>query len=158
MSSDTEGVRAVFDDYPAYEPFPAHLPFDRYRISGDLIFVSGHIPDAGGPKIYRGVVGDDVSLEDATAAARQACMAVISALSGAIGSLDRVVAVIRMTGYVASTPGFGDQPSVVNGASELLIEAFGPTVGRHARSAIGVASLPACAPVEIEAIFQVDWR
>ncbi|MHB1173377.1 MAG: RidA family protein [Lacisediminihabitans sp.] len=158
MKFDTPDVPAVFRDFPAYEPFPAHLPFDRFRASGDLIFVSGHIPDAGGPTIYRGIVGDDVSLEDATAAARQACRAVISALSGAIEHLDRVVAVIRMTGYVASAPGFGDQPLVVNGASELLIEAFGPTVGRHARSAIGVASLPARAPVEIEAIFQVDWR
>ena len=158
MSGETIPADGSGAGFPPYTPFPEHLPFDRFRIVGDLVFVSGHIPDAGGETIYRGLVGQDLSVEEGAAAARQACLAVISALSGAVGDLNRVASVVRLTGYVASPPGFIDQPAVINGASELLIETFGPIVGRHARSAIGVASLPAGAAVEIEAIFQARWE
>jgi enamine deaminase RidA (YjgF/YER057c/UK114 family) len=84
-------------------------------------------------------------------------MGVINALTGAVASLDQVTKVIRLTGFVACTPAFREQPQVINAASELMLEVFGPVVGRHARSALGVASLPLGAPVEVEAIFEVEW-
>ena len=95
-----------------------------------------------------------MDIETGQASARGAAEAILAALHQHLGSLDRVVRVVRLTGYVSSAPGFGDQPKVINGASDLMIAVFGDA-GRHARSAIGVAALPLGASVEVEGIFQI---
>ena len=111
-----------------------------------------------GPTVYKpshlGHLGDDVSLEDGRAAARTCAINVLAALKAELGELSRVHRVVKVTGFVASTPGFTDMPQVVNAASELFGEAFGDA-GRHARAAVGVAALPLGVPVEVEAVVEV---
>ncbi|MCU1492048.1 MAG: Endoribonuclease [Acidimicrobiaceae bacterium] len=124
------------------------------RLSGRLAFVSGQIALADNGDIATGRVGDDVSIEQARDLCRQATLSCLAQLQRRIGSLDNVSGIVKVTGYVRSAPGFEDQPAVVDGASQLLIEIFGEA-GRHARAAIGVAELPRGAPVEVELIAEV---
>lgn len=121
---------------------------------GNLLFVSGHTPTIDGRLAMRGKLGDDVSIEQGQALARIAALNCLAIVRNEIGSLDNVARIVRVTGYVASAPGFNDQPLVINGASQLLEEVFGD-IGKHARSAIGVAELPGGAPVEVEMIVAV---
>jgi enamine deaminase RidA (YjgF/YER057c/UK114 family) len=133
-------------------PVPAanYVPWAR---SGALVFVSGQISQ-GPDGLVKGVVGADMSVEDGAAAARLCAISLLSQLRAACGGdLDRVVRVVKLTAFVNSAPGFGDQPKVVNGCSDFLVAAFGDK-GRHARSAVG-ASLPFGVAVEIEGIFEV---
>jgi enamine deaminase RidA (YjgF/YER057c/UK114 family) len=102
-----------------------------------------------------GVVPSQVSLETAQNCARQCVLNALAALTGEIGSIDKVKRVVRVGCWVASAPGFGDQPKVANGASELLVEIFGDA-GRHARAAVGSVALPLNTPVEIEFLFEVS--
>lgn len=132
-------------------PVAAYVPAVR---TGDLVFVSGQVPVEGGRPTHIGHVGAEVSLEEAQAAARTCCLNGLAALKAEIGDLARVTRVVRLCVYVASAPGFTDQPRVGNGASELLQEIFGES-GRHARAAIGVAELPLGVPVEVEFLFEV---
>ena len=136
----------------APKPAGAYVPA---KISRGLIFASGQTPTVEGKNVYEGKVGKEVSEEDAYAAARLAALNCVAELHYVLGDLGRVREIIKVTGYVASAPGFGQQPRVVNGASELFQELWGEN-GRHARAAIGVAELPFDGPVEIEVIAEID--
>ena len=104
--------------------------------------------------MHRGIVGDDVDAATAAGMARAIALDLLASAAAAMGSVDAIVGVVRLTGYVRSAPGFDGQPAVVNGASDLFVDLFGEA-GRHARSAIGVSELPLGAAVEIEAILEV---
>jgi enamine deaminase RidA (YjgF/YER057c/UK114 family) len=132
-------------------PVAAYVPTVR---TGDLVYVSGQVPTADGKPTHLGHLGGDVDLEDGRAAARTCAINLIAALKAELGELSRVRRVVKVTGFVASAPGFTDHPKVINAASELLGEAFGEA-GRHARAAVGVAALPLGVPVEVEAIVEV---
>lgn len=119
------------------------------RRTGSLAFVSGQIPHG-----VEGRVGADVTVEAARSLCREATSYCLAQLKRELGSLDRVRQVVKVTGYIRSAPDFGDQPEVVNAASELLVSIFGDA-GRHARAAIGVAELPRRAPVEIELVVEL---
>jgi enamine deaminase RidA (YjgF/YER057c/UK114 family) len=121
--------------------------------TGNLVYTAGQLPSTAGVLPATGKVGADVSPEDAKQYARVCVLNGLAAAKGAIGSLDRIVKVVKVVGFVASDPAFTGQPGVINGASELLGEIFGEA-GAHARSAVGVAVLPLDAPVEIEFIFE----
>lgn len=121
--------------------------------AGDLLFVSGQTPVAQAGAV-RGRLGAEVDVAQGQAGARSAVLACLAAAREHLGSLDRVADVVKLTGYVASTPDFGEQPAVVNGASLLLEQVFGE-VGRHARASVGVAALPGSAPVEVELVLRV---
>jgi enamine deaminase RidA (YjgF/YER057c/UK114 family) len=122
-------------------------------VSGDLVFTAGQLPFVDGTLPETGKVGAEVSAEAAKDWARQSALNALAAAESAIGSLDRVTAVVKVTGFVASAPTFTGQPGVINGASELLGDVFGEA-GRHARSAVGVAVLPLDSPVEVELILR----
>jgi enamine deaminase RidA (YjgF/YER057c/UK114 family) len=123
-------------------------------ITGSYAYVSGQLPiDASGLTLS-GHLGDGVAVEAAQDAARLCAINVLAQLSAALGGFDRVIRLVKVVGFVASAPGFGDQPKVVNGASDFFVEAMGDA-GRHARSAVGVAALPFGAAVEVEAIFEI---
>ncbi len=134
----------------AQPPLASYVPARR---AGDLLYLSGHVCRAGGA-VVSGVVGNDIDVETASGLARDIALDLLASAAAALGSVDLVTGVVRITGYVRSAPGFGAQPAVVNGASDLLVELFGES-GRHARSAVGVAELPLGAAVEIEAILEV---
>lgn len=126
-----------------------------YAISGNLVYISGQLPLRGGKLIFTGKVGDIVSIDDAATAARQSALNIISLLKLACdGNLDRMKRVIRLGGFVAAGSNFTDQPKVINGASDLMVEVFGDA-GRHARAAVGCPSLPLDAPVEVDAIIEI---
>lgn len=122
--------------------------------TGSLLFISGQLPIVDGAVRVRGTLGGGVSLEDGQEAARLCALNIIAQAKAALGDLDRVTRVVKLVGFVSSAPDFGDQPKVVNGASDLMVAAFGDD-GRHARAAVGVASLPLGAAVEVEAILEV---
>jgi enamine deaminase RidA (YjgF/YER057c/UK114 family) len=122
--------------------------------TGNLVFTAGQLPMVEGNLIATGLLGRDIEVEAAKAAARICVINALSAVKGAIGDLDKIKQIVRVVGYVASVPEFTQQPAVVNGASELLLEIFGEA-GRHARSAVGVAVLPLNAAVEIELTVEV---
>lgn len=134
------------------KPVAAYIPFVR---TGNLVFVSGQLPFEGGKLPATGTVPGDVDLETARRCARLCVLNGLSVVASAVGSLDRVKRVVRVGCFVASEPGFGDQPKVANGASELLQEVFGEN-GRHARAAVGSVALPLNTPVEVEFLFEVD--
>jgi enamine deaminase RidA (YjgF/YER057c/UK114 family) len=133
-------------------PVAAYVPCVR---TGNLVYVSGQVPVVDGKPSHLGHLGDQVDLEDGRAAARTCAVNVLAALKAELGELSRVRRVVKVTGFVASTPGFTDHPKVVNAASELFGDAFGDA-GRHARAAVGVAALPLGVPVEVEAIVEVE--
>lgn len=132
-------------------------PIGAYVLSvqtGNLLYTSGIGPQRDGQFPYLGQVGAELTIDDGRAAARLCMLNLLSLIRDAAGSLDRVARVVKVLGFVASAPGFGDQPLVMNGASELLLEVFGDR-GRHARSAIGVNELPRHIAVEIEMIVEL---
>ncbi len=139
---------------PALEP-PAGLvlPFHWVNVRGDTVYVSGHGPqnEDGSLAGPFGQVGSAVSVDDAAELARKAAVAMLGSLERELGDLDRITAWNRVFGMVNTAPGFDRQPVVINGFSDLILEVFGPEIGRHARSAIGVAGLPFSMAVEIEA-------
>lgn len=135
-------------------PAPAGLYAPCVR-AGQLLFVSGQVPLKDGSIIRHGKCGENVPIEEAAALARQCALQAVAAVRHELGSLDRVVKVARVAGYVASARGFVEHPRVVNGASQLLIDVFGEA-GRSARIAIGVAELPMGVPVEVEFLFEVE--
>jgi enamine deaminase RidA (YjgF/YER057c/UK114 family) len=123
--------------------------------AGTILRVSGQLPMRDGKLIATGAVPDPVSVEVATECARQCVLNAFAAVKHHLGSLERLRGVARVGGYVACPPGFGDQPTIINGASDLLYAVMGDA-GKHARSAVGVSSLPLHAPVEIEFAFLID--
>ena len=133
-------------------PVAAYVPAVR---SGSYVYTSGQLPMAGGVMAHTGKLGGEVTAEQGKELAQQCALNAIAAVKSVIGDLDKVVRVVKVVGFVASTPDFTGQPGVVNGASELLGKAFGDA-GVHARSAVGVAALPLDAPVEVEMIVEVS--
>ena len=122
--------------------------------SGDLVFLAGHGPLLADGGYVTGKVDTDLSIEEGYEAARLTCVALLSSLKGEIGDLNRVRRIVKVFGMVNSTPEFTDQPKVINGCSDLLVEVFGES-GRHARAAVGMASLPIGIAVEIEMVVEV---
>lgn len=135
---------------PVAKPLAAYVPAVR---TGNLVYTSGQLPTAAGELLHTGKVGADVAPDDAKAAARQCALNALAAIDNLVG-IDSVVRVVKVVGFVASSPGFSGQPGVVNGASEFIGEVFGEA-GAHARSAVGVSELPLDAPVEVELIVEV---
>jgi enamine deaminase RidA (YjgF/YER057c/UK114 family) len=132
-------------------PVAAYVPVVR---DGDLVFTSGQLPMADGSLAATGKVGAEVGPEKAKSLAELCALNAIAAIKSEVGDLDTVTRVVKVVGFVASDPSFTGQPGVVNGASELLVKAFGDK-GIHARSAVGVSALPLDAPVEVEVIVSV---
>ena len=136
---------------PAPPPQAVYIPFRRI---GNLVFTAGTGPLRDDAFVYKGKVGSDLTVEEGYKAARIAMLNLLSIIKDSVGDLDRVNQIVKVTGFVASAPGFDKQPEVMNGASELLEILYGER-GRHARSAIGVNELPQNIPVEIEMIAEV---
>jgi enamine deaminase RidA (YjgF/YER057c/UK114 family) len=135
----------------APKPLGSYIPAVR---TGNLIFLSGMLPLIKGKLIRQGKVGEDLRIEEAGEGVRTAVINALSVLKANIGTLNNVKRCVKITGYIASSPNFTDQPLVLNAASDLLFEIFGEE-GRHARVAVGVNVLPLNSPVEIELIFEV---
>ena len=131
---------------PVAAPLAAYVPA---TVSSGHVFTSGQLPTVAGELVARGKVGVDVTPEDAAAAARVAALNALAAAASVTGGLDQIGRVVKVTVFVAGSPDFTGQPAVANGASELLGQVFGDA-GQHVRSAVGVASLPLDAPVEVE--------
>ena len=136
----------------APKPVAAYIPAKQ---TGKLVFTAGQLPMVNGELISKGFLGQDVEIDEANKAARICTLNALAAIKGVIGDLDRIKQIVRVVGYVASVPTFTQQPAVVNGASELLLEIFGEN-GKHARSAVGMAVLPLNASVEIELTVEVE--
>ncbi|MCA1958335.1 MAG: RidA family protein [Nitrospira sp.] len=136
---------------PPPKPVANYVPAVR---AGELLFLSGVLPMQDGKLCMTGKLGEVLSVEQGKEAAQIAALNALAIVKAEIDSLERVVRVVKMIGYVASASGFTDQPQVLNGASDLLVAVFG-AAGRHARVAVGAVELPRQAPVEIELILQV---
>lgn len=131
-------------------PVASYLPAVR---SGQHVYVSGQLPMAEGKLLATGKVGADVSADQAKELAQRCALNALAAINSLVG-LEQIVKIVKVTGFVASAPGFTGQPGVINGASDFFGTVFGEA-GRHARSAVGVAELPLDAPVEVEVIVEV---
>ncbi len=149
------GVEQRLKDLGITLPVPAAAVanYVPYVITGNLVFVSGQLPLENGKPAVLGKLGAEVGVEDGVRAARLCALGLLAQLKAAVGDLDRVTRVVRLTAFVASTPDFTDQPKVVNGASDLMVEVLGDA-GRHARVAVGAPSLPLNVAVEIEGVFE----
>lgn len=131
----------------------ANLPFELIRINGNHGYLAGHVPLSADGSMARplGKVGAELTVEQGYQAARLVAAGFLATIRQSVGSLDRVTGWLKLFGMVNAAPGFNNLPAVINGASELILEVFGDEVGRHARSAVGMAELPFDVPVEIEA-------
>ena len=147
----TTGIPVSSSVLPFVPPLASYVPAVR---SGPWVYVSGQVPMVDGALAATGKVGAEVTPEQATELAARCALNGLAAIDALVG-LERVVKVVKVTGFVASAPGFTGQPGVINGASNLLGEVFGEA-GRHARSAVGVSELPLGAPVEVELIVEVS--
>jgi enamine deaminase RidA (YjgF/YER057c/UK114 family) len=135
----------------APNPVANYVPF---LISGNLLFISGQISKAGDGTIATGTLGRDVDIEQGQAAARLCALNILAQAKSALGSLDRIGQVLKLTGFVNATAEFADHPKVVNGASDLMVEVLGDK-GRHTRAAVGVSGLPLNSAVEVDAIIAI---
>ncbi|SDI44149.1 Enamine deaminase RidA, house cleaning of reactive enamine intermediates, YjgF/YER057c/UK114 family [Arthrobacter subterraneus] len=152
MDIHHDPIRAIELELPSPPvPIANYVPV---RQVGNLVFTSGQTPARDGVLTISGKLGSEVSIEEGQQASAAAVLNCLSALRQHLGSLDRIVSVVTLTGYVASAEGFSEQPAVINGASLVLEKAFGER-GRHARAAVGVAELPGNAPVEISLVVEV---
>ena len=133
-------------------PVANYVPFVR---TGNLLMVSGQICLDGGKLVAKGKLGGGVSIEDGQKAARACAVNLLAQVKAALGDLDKVVRVVRLGGFVNSAPGFLDGPKVMNGASDLMVAAFGEK-GKHARTTVGVSALPQDAAMEVEGLFEVS--
>jgi len=138
------------------EPVPVgDLPLVPWVRTGNLLFLSGNTPGLKGGKKWNGQVGKEYTTAEAKEAAREIAVKQLAAAKTALGDLSKVKRVVKVLGMVNCVPGYSEQPQVINGFSELLVEVFGEA-GRHARSAVGMAGLPGNQPVEIELILEVE--
>ncbi len=156
MAEAESGPEQRLADLGLEVPEPA-APLASYvpaAAAGSLVFTAGQLPLRSGELIAQGVVGQAVTPDEAAMCAQQCALNAVAAVKAEIGDLARVRRVVKVVVYVASTPAFTGQPQVANGASELLGAVFGDA-GRHARSAVGVVSLPLGAPVEVELVVEV---
>lgn len=150
FSSRLAELGVALPDAPA--PAANYVPFVKV---GNTVYVSGQISN-GPDGMITGKLGDTMGIEDGAAAARSCAISLLAQVKAACdGDIERLVRVVKLTGFVNSTPDFGDQPKVINGASDFLVEALGDA-GRHSRSAVSAASLPFGVAVEIEGIFEVS--
>ncbi len=133
------------------KPIGTYLPAVR---SGNLLFISGMIPKISGQDSPKGKVGRDLTVQQGSDAARLCILNALAAAKMELGSLDKISRAVKIVGYVASAEGFTDQPLVINGASDLLVDVFGER-GKHARVSVGVAELPGNMPVEVEVTFEI---
>jgi len=142
---------------PVKTPPGIRLPFAFVRVHGSRAYISGHGPQNPDGSLARplGKVGAEVSLEEGYQAARLTAVSMLASLERQLGDLDRVTAWLRVFGMVNSAPGFTQQPAVINGFSDLILELYGVEAGQHARSAVGMAALPFGLPVEIEAEVEI---
>lgn len=137
---------------PPSKPVAVYVPA---VVTGNLLYTAGHIPFLSDGKLQQGRVGADLTLEQGAEAARLVGLHILSTVRNTLGSLDRVVRLVKTLGMVNCTSDFTQQPKVVNGFSELMVQVFGEDAGKGGRSAIGVNVLPSNVPVEIEAIFEI---
>lgn len=151
MSFDAKLVELGITLPPAPKPVATYVPAVR---AGDLLFLSGTGPFKDGRVVFAGKLGRDLTVEQGADAARLTLLNALAMVRQELGTLDRVVRIVRLTGHVASAEGFTQQPAVINGASDLLVQIFGEA-GRHARLALGAAELPLNMCIEIELILQV---
>lgn len=143
---------------PFRSPSGRPYPFAWVRVRGNRAYISGHLPLSADGSLAEplGKVGAELTAEQGAAAARQVGLAMLGNLQRELGSLDRIRAWLRVLGMVNAAPGFTQVPVVVNGFSELILEVFGPEIGLHSRSAVGMAELPFNVPVEIEAEVEIE--
>jgi enamine deaminase RidA (YjgF/YER057c/UK114 family) len=154
MSNDDAEARLAalgFALPEAPQPVATYVPSLR---SGELLFISGQISKGGDERLMTGVLGAGLDVEAGQRAAQLCALNILAQAKAALGSLDAIAHVLRLTGFVTATADFTDHPKVVNGASDLIVAVLGDR-GRHTRSAVGVASLPLGAAVEIDAILRV---
>ncbi len=136
----------------AASPIANYVPAVR---TGNLLFISGQLPLKDGKVAFEGHVGNTLSIDQGVEAAKLCALNIIAQAKSALGGdLDKVMRVVKLTGFVACLPGFGQHPQVINGASDVMVQVFGDA-GRHARAAVGAPSLPRNAAVEVEAVFEV---
>jgi len=152
MSADQRITELQLELPPAPKPLGVYRPI---IVIGEMAYLSGHGPLLPDGTLMTGRVGDEIDQQGGYQAARQTGLALLATLRNALGSLDRVAQTVKLLGMVNCVPGFTEQPAVINGCSELLIEVFGEQRGVGARSAVGVPALPSHMAVEIEAIFQL---
>lgn len=151
--ADARAAELGIDRIPVPPPGTNRVPAVR---TGSLVYLSGHGPPLGDGGFPTGKVGRDLDLDTGRQAARAVGLALVASLRAEIGSLDRVRRVVKVLGMVNCAPGFSQTSKVIDGCSDLLVEVFGTDIGRHARSAVGIAELPLDFPVEIEMIVEVD--
>jgi enamine deaminase RidA (YjgF/YER057c/UK114 family) len=151
MGAEARQAELKLELPPAPRPVATYFTAVRH---GDLLYVSGHGPLRPDGSMHVGRLGADLDVPAGQAAARQTGLAILSTVRTQLGTLDKVVRLVKVLGMVNCTPEFGEQPKVINGFSDLMVEVFGET-GRGARSAVGMGALPGGIAVEIEAIFQV---
>ena len=138
------------------EPAAPVANYVAYVVSGNLVFVSGQVTIGPDGIEYQGKVGDDISVDDAVKAARLCAINILSQVKAACGGdLERVRRCVKLGGFVNSTPEFTDHPKVINGASDLMVDALGDR-GKHARFAVGAGSLPLNVAVEVDAVFEIE--
>ncbi len=137
----------------APKPVASYVPARR---CGDQVFISGQIPFVDGALMATGSVPSQTDTQTAIACAHQCTLNALACLAAEIGDLAKVTKVVKVGVFVASEPGFGDQPKIANACSDLLVQVFGEQTGQHARAAVGVSALPLNVPVEIEFIFEVE--
>jgi enamine deaminase RidA (YjgF/YER057c/UK114 family) len=154
QSSQIEAKLMELNIQLEFPPKPAgnYVP---YTMVSPIIYLSGVTPKVNGVLQYKGKIGQDLTKEEVYQAARQCIINQLSTLKAALGDLNRIVSIVKMEGFIHTAPDFYELPYVLNGASDLLVEVFGDK-GKHARSAIGVASLPGAAAVEVELIVQYE--
>jgi enamine deaminase RidA (YjgF/YER057c/UK114 family) len=151
VESKLQGLGVTLKQAPA--PIANYVPFVR---TGNLLTVSGQLCfDGDGKLAAKGQLGGGVSIEDGQKAARACAINLLAQVKAAVGDLDKVSRVVRLGGFINSAPGFLDGPKVMNGASDLMVAAFGDN-GKHARTTVGVAALPADAAIEVEGLFEVS--
>ncbi len=153
MSAEAQLAQLGLTLPPAPKPVATYTTAVQYS---DLLYLSGHGPLNPDGSMHTGRLGENLSVEQGQAAARQTGLAILATLRDRLGSLDKIKKLIKVLGLVNSTDGFHDQPRVMNGFSDLMVEVFGEEIGKGARSAIGTNTLPGGIAVEIEAIFQID--
>ena len=152
MPDQAERLKSLGIELPEMAaPVANYLPYSK---TGNLLFIAGQISRTKDGSNLRGKLGQDMDVEEGYAAARSAAIYTLSAIANAAGSLSNVSRIVRMLGMVNCTADFGDQPDVINGASDLFVEVFGEA-GRHSRAAVGMSSLPGGAAVEIEVICEL---
>jgi enamine deaminase RidA (YjgF/YER057c/UK114 family) len=141
---------------PFAPPPGVEFPFDLVKVSGDVGYVSGHLPIDGSEVLMTGRVGDQLDVQQGYDAARLTGLSIFASLERKLGDLDRVSGWVKALGLVQCAPGFDRPPAVINGFTDLVLEVWGPDAGRHARSAIGAAQLPFDVPVEVEAVVEIS--